>query len=35
MFESMAETPEQFADYVRKETEAWAKIIKETGLAIQ
>jgi tripartite-type tricarboxylate transporter receptor subunit TctC len=35
MFESMAETPEQFADYVRKETQAWAKIIKETGLTIQ
>jgi len=35
MFESMAETPEQFADYVRNETQAWAKIIQETGLTIQ
>jgi tripartite-type tricarboxylate transporter receptor subunit TctC len=35
MFESMAATPEQFADDVRIETQAWAKIIQETGLTIQ
>ena len=35
MFESMAETPEQFAAYVRNETQAWAKIIEETHLTIQ
>jgi len=34
MFESMAETPEQFAAYVKSETEAWAKIIQETHLTI-
>ena len=35
MFESMAEAPEQFAAYVKSETEAWAKIITETHLTIQ
>ena len=34
MFEPMAETPEQFADYVKRETENWAKIIAETHLTI-
>jgi tripartite-type tricarboxylate transporter receptor subunit TctC len=34
MFEPMAETPEQFADYVRRETQSWAKIIAETHLTI-
>jgi len=34
MYESMAESPEQFAAYVRAETEAWAKIIQETHLTI-
>jgi tripartite-type tricarboxylate transporter receptor subunit TctC len=34
MFESMAETPEQLADYVRQETQTWAKIIEETHLTI-
>jgi len=34
MFESMAETPEQFAAYVKSETEAWAKIIQDTHLTI-
>ncbi len=34
MYESMAESPEQFADYVSKETQAWAKIIQETHLTI-
>jgi tripartite-type tricarboxylate transporter receptor subunit TctC len=35
MFESMAETPEQFAAYIRNETQVWAKIIEETHLTIQ
>ena len=26
---------EQFADYIKRETAAWAKIIQETGLTIQ
>jgi tripartite-type tricarboxylate transporter receptor subunit TctC len=34
LFEPMAETPEQFADYVRRETQSWAKIIAETHLTI-
>ncbi len=34
LFESMAETPEQFAEYIRRETESWAKIIAETHLTI-
>jgi len=34
MFESMTETPEQFAAYVKSETESWAKIIAETHLTI-
>jgi tripartite-type tricarboxylate transporter receptor subunit TctC len=34
MFEPMAETPEQFADYVKSETANWAKIIAETHLTI-
>jgi tripartite-type tricarboxylate transporter receptor subunit TctC len=35
MFEAIADTPEQFADHVRTETQTWAKIIQETGLTIQ
>jgi len=35
MFESMAEAPEQFAAYIRSETQVWAKIIEETHLTIQ
>ncbi len=34
MFESMAATPEQFADYIRAETQSWARIVQETHLAI-
>jgi tripartite-type tricarboxylate transporter receptor subunit TctC len=34
MFESMAQTPDQFARYIRSETETWAKIIQETHLTI-
>lgn len=34
MFESMAETPEQFAAWLRTETQSWAKIIEETHLTI-
>ncbi len=35
MFESMAATPEQFADTIRAETQGWAKIIREQSLTIQ
>jgi tripartite-type tricarboxylate transporter receptor subunit TctC len=35
MFEWFAVTPEQFADYIRAETENWAKIIREQNLTIQ
>jgi tripartite-type tricarboxylate transporter receptor subunit TctC len=34
MFESMAATPEQFADDIRRETQGWARIIAETHLTI-
>jgi tripartite-type tricarboxylate transporter receptor subunit TctC len=34
MFESMAQTPDQFARYIRSETETWAKIIQETHLTV-
>jgi len=35
MFEPMAATPEQFADYIRSETLNWAKVIREQNLTIQ
>jgi tripartite-type tricarboxylate transporter receptor subunit TctC len=35
MFESMAETPEQFTDEIRSETASWARIIREQNLTIQ
>jgi tripartite-type tricarboxylate transporter receptor subunit TctC len=34
MFESMAETPEQFSAYIKTETETWAKIIRDAHLTI-
>ncbi len=34
MFESMAATPEQFADDIRRESQGWARIIAETHLTI-
>lgn len=34
MFEPMAQTPEQFAAWLRTETQNWAKIIEETHLTI-
>jgi tripartite-type tricarboxylate transporter receptor subunit TctC len=34
MFESMVATPEQFAHYIKSETETWAKVIRETHLTI-
>ena len=35
MFESMASAPEPFAQFIRSETQNWAKIIREQKLAIQ
>jgi tripartite-type tricarboxylate transporter receptor subunit TctC len=35
MFESMASGPEPFAQFIRSETQNWAKIIREQKLAIQ
>jgi tripartite-type tricarboxylate transporter receptor subunit TctC len=35
MFESMAATPEEFAQYIKAETATWAKVIKEQGLKIE
>lgn len=34
MFESMAASPEQFADYIRAEAQNWAKVIREARLSI-
>jgi tripartite-type tricarboxylate transporter receptor subunit TctC len=35
MFESMAATPEEFAQYIKSETATWAKVIREQGLKIE
>jgi tripartite-type tricarboxylate transporter receptor subunit TctC len=35
MFDSMASAPEPFAQFIRSETQNWAKIIREQKLAIQ
>ena len=35
MFESMAATPEEFANYIKSETQNWAKIIRDQNLTIQ
>ncbi|HKC34284.1 MAG TPA: tripartite tricarboxylate transporter substrate-binding protein [Xanthobacteraceae bacterium] len=35
MFESMASAPERFEQFIRSETQNWAKIIREQKLAIQ
>ena len=34
MFEPMASTPEAFADYIRAQTQKWAKVIREQKLSI-
>jgi tripartite-type tricarboxylate transporter receptor subunit TctC len=34
MFESMASSPDDFAHYIRAETERWAKVIREQKLAV-
>lgn len=33
--EPIIETPEQFADYLRKEVDKWAKVVKESGLGTE
>jgi tripartite-type tricarboxylate transporter receptor subunit TctC len=35
MFESMATSPEEFAQYIKAETQTWAKVIREQGLKIE
>jgi tripartite-type tricarboxylate transporter receptor subunit TctC len=35
MFESMAATPDEFADYIRTESESWEKIVREQHITIQ
>jgi tripartite-type tricarboxylate transporter receptor subunit TctC len=35
MFESMASSPEEFAQTIRTETQTWAKVIREQGLKIE
>jgi len=34
MFEPMGSSPEQFADYIKGETQKWAKVIREANLKI-
>ena len=34
MFEPMASTPEEFADYIKAQTQKWAKVIREQKLSI-
>jgi tripartite-type tricarboxylate transporter receptor subunit TctC len=35
MFESMAGTPEQFADYIKAEREKWSKVIREANIKLE
>jgi hypothetical protein len=35
MFESMAATPEQFADDIKTESQGWEKIVREQHITIQ
>jgi len=35
MFEPMASAPEPFADYIKSETQSWAKVIREQGLKLE
>ena len=35
MFESMASSPEDFANYIRQETQKWGKLIHEQKLSIE
>jgi tripartite-type tricarboxylate transporter receptor subunit TctC len=35
MFESMASSPEEFADYIKAQTRKWAKVIREQKLSIE
>jgi tripartite-type tricarboxylate transporter receptor subunit TctC len=34
MFEPMGSSPEEFADYIKGETQKWAKVIREGNLSI-
>jgi tripartite-type tricarboxylate transporter receptor subunit TctC len=35
MFESMASTPEEFQQYIKSETQTWAKVIHEQNLTVE
>src|SRR4051812_11481553 len=35
MFVSMASAPEPFVDYIKSETQSWAKVIREQGLRLE
>jgi len=35
MFESMVTTPQQFGDYIRKESQDWEKIVREQHITLQ
>ena len=35
MFESMAASPEEFAQFIRSEMQSWAKIIREQHITLE
>jgi tripartite-type tricarboxylate transporter receptor subunit TctC len=35
MFESMADSPEQFAAYIKAERAKWAKVIQEANIKVE
>ena len=35
MFEPMASAPEPFAEYIKSETQSWAKVLREQGLKLE
>jgi tripartite-type tricarboxylate transporter receptor subunit TctC len=35
MFESMASSPEEFADYIKAQTRKWAEVIRGQQLSIE
>jgi tripartite-type tricarboxylate transporter receptor subunit TctC len=35
MFEPMTSSPEEFSEYIKSQTQSWAKVIREQKLAIE
>ena len=34
MFETMVSSPEQFADFIRRDSEKWSKVLREANIRI-